>query len=835
MSDTASPEPSSAGDRIAHFRLLEVIGRGGMGIVWRAQDLVLGRDVAIKLLPPDAARDEKRRRRFLEEAKLASSIKDSRIVQVFELGRHDDLDYIVMELVDGAPLSSRLRGRPLPGSFVTSLGAQVAQALASAHACGVIHRDLKPANILVTDRDEVKIVDFGLARLMEQSLITWDTRTPTSPLGDEGSAERPDAAQTARSTIVGTLPYMSPEQIRGQETDARGDIFSLGAVLYEMASGRRPFRGATPHELMQEVLSARPEPLRALVPEIHPEMDRVVMKALASRPADRYQTMEQLSADLRAAGGLVSGTQAAHAAARPSRPTWQSPRPLIAGVIVVVLATIITMTALPLGRNRLASLMGFPRGGAADAHTILIIPIATHGDVEEAAFLGRAAAESIAIRLAQASNLKVLPVTPLGQDLSSADPLGAASRAAALGAGRLVTGSITRDRGAAHASLTLVDTAAGRIVWGTTYDSAQSELSGIVLALSDELSGQLDATFRKTYDFGRTTVPANPEVRSSPEFVAMLSAAYGADTLDGFLQTSQALVARFPDDFDAWGWRAGALAGLYQQQPAPQHRAELEAALDTMNRIDPANPYGDFTHAWLMMVDTSGDVEKGIAMLSRLLTRTDLSSNLRSETIVRRANGYRSRGPSGVDLAIADLTELIALAPSKAYNYYHLSGALADAGRLDEAVQRARQATALEPGGWIYHEKLCGLLETEKKPEEAVAACQKAAQLQEDSGPWAHLALVLAQSHRMTDASRAAAHAEQLPFSLLGDWYLGVYWALRGDRVRSVQHLRRYSENTILTVEEITQERGFGDVLGTVEFRSLIADLKQRAAAHEGS
>src|SRR5262245_3686331 len=209
------------GQMLSHYRLVEKIGEGGMGVVWKAEDNVLNRTVAIKVLPADLALDEKRRRMFLDEARLAASVSHGNIVQVHELGREGDVDFIVMEYVEGQPLNRHLNGRPLAPDKVADWGLQAAQGLARAHRKGLIHRDLKPANILVTSDNEVKIVDFGLAVLFEQRDST------IGPFATTFTAAVPEAT---RPRIAGTLHYMSPEQVRGEKLDARSDIFALGTV-----------------------------------------------------------------------------------------------------------------------------------------------------------------------------------------------------------------------------------------------------------------------------------------------------------------------------------------------------------------------------------------------------------------------------------------------------------------------------------------------------------------------------------------------------------------------------------------------------------------------------
>jgi eukaryotic-like serine/threonine-protein kinase len=279
------------GKMLSHYRLVEKIGEGGMGVVWRAEDTVLGRTVAIKVLPADVALDEERRQLFLNEARLAASLSHAHIVQVHDLGREGDLDFIVMEYVEGQPLDRLLRGHALPPEKVASLGLQIAEGLSRAHHKQLLHRDLKPANVLVTPEGEVKIVDFGLATLFEglESTLT----ASTVPLTDAmASNDRPMA-------VVGTLPYMSPEQVRGEKLDARSDIFSFGTVLYEMTTGRRPFQGNTAAEIAQAILGGQPTPVQDLTPKVPLDLLRIIEKTLARKPEDRYQHMEDVTVDLR--------------------------------------------------------------------------------------------------------------------------------------------------------------------------------------------------------------------------------------------------------------------------------------------------------------------------------------------------------------------------------------------------------------------------------------------------------------------------------------------------------------------------------------------------------
>ena len=284
---------TNPGQMLSHYRLVEKIGEGGMGVVWKAEDTVLNRTVAIKVLPANVVQDKERREMFLKEARLASSVSDAHIVQVHEFSRDDDLDFIVMEYVEGNPLKNLLHGRPLPPHKVADFGHQIAKALSRAHRKQLLHRDLKPGNVLVTPDGEVKVVDFGLAVLFR------DRQQSIGPSATTQSASADAVTQAEGGRIAGTIPYMSPEQVRAERLDARSDIFSLGVVLYEMTTGQRPFAAASRAELVHEIQQARPQPPHQLVSKLPLELERIIEKALAARRANRYQSMEDLAVDLK--------------------------------------------------------------------------------------------------------------------------------------------------------------------------------------------------------------------------------------------------------------------------------------------------------------------------------------------------------------------------------------------------------------------------------------------------------------------------------------------------------------------------------------------------------
>ncbi len=273
---------------IAHYKILEKLGAGGMGEVYLAEDTRLGRKVALKLLPASYQYDPERRERFVREARAASALRSPNVAAIYDFGESDNAMFIAMEYVEGELLSKRLEGGPLDIYQAVDIAAQVCEALDEAHSLGIIHRDIKSSNVIVTTGGLVKVLDFGLAKIVPaQNQADHDT---TMRLGLE----------TAPGVILGTLAFMSPEQARGLEVDGRSDLFSLGVLLYEMLTGKLPFDGATTGDLLAAILSKEPEPLARTSPAIPAEMQWIVSKALRKDRTLRYQTARDFIADLRA-------------------------------------------------------------------------------------------------------------------------------------------------------------------------------------------------------------------------------------------------------------------------------------------------------------------------------------------------------------------------------------------------------------------------------------------------------------------------------------------------------------------------------------------------------
>ncbi|MEE9264968.1 MAG: serine/threonine-protein kinase, partial [Vicinamibacteria bacterium] len=465
------------GTTVSHYKILEKIGEGGMGEVYLAEDTKLKRKVALKFLAKELTANEERKQRFIQEARAAAAIEHPHIAAIHDIDEADGNLFIAMEHVRGQSLREAIQQQNLSLRKSMELAAQVADGLSAAHEQGVVHRDLKPENILVSEKGYAKIIDFGLAKLLEPFVQSGDS---------SDSEETATKLKTREGLVMGTVAYMSPEQAKGKPVDARSDVFSYGAVLYEMLSGRSPFRRETLAESISAVLKETPTPVTVDSPEMTTELQRILRKALAKDPNDRYQTMRDLTIDLRDLREGMTSTSMPAMAAAPATAQFPWKWAAILGVAVAV-----TVTGFLFLKDR------GPTGiGASGRPSVAVMYFESLSGDEEVRWLAKGLPNMLLTDLAQTPGLEVVSsqrlheiLKQIGHDnLESIDKSVVAEVARKAGAGAVVVGSIFKSGDEIRIDVQVEDVSTGRIL------SADSVRGEDVFPLVDELTNSIRAS-----------------------------------------------------------------------------------------------------------------------------------------------------------------------------------------------------------------------------------------------------------------------------------------------------------------------------------------------------
>ena len=464
------------GTRLGRYEIHSLLGAGGMGEVYLAWDTRLDRRVALKILPDAVAGDPDRMMRFAQEAKAASGLNHPNIITIYEIDQSESTSFIATEFIDGSTLRDRMRAQPITPSEVLNVAVQVAAALTAAHANGIVHRDIKPENVIIRSDGIVKVLDFGLAKLTGQG----------SPDCVDGDAPTRAHLKTASGLVMGTATYMSPEQARGQEVDARTDIFSLGVVLYELLTGRLPYGGSSIYEIMAAVLSDREAPpVSSCSSGIPAELERIVAKALRKNREERYQTAKDLLLDLQSLRQRLELEKAHPTSVSRDEEvvSARSPRHMRLGILGVACGLLVLVGgAIGYGWWRQAHVSSQP-----EINSLAVLPLKSLDAGEN--YLGLGIADAAIRRVSQTGRLIVRPTSAVRRYLNEdTDALTAAKQ---LGVDSVLEGSLQRAGDRLRVSVNLLRCVDGKSLWTDSFDVVMADIFTVQDTVAQQVASRL--------------------------------------------------------------------------------------------------------------------------------------------------------------------------------------------------------------------------------------------------------------------------------------------------------------------------------------------------------
>lgn len=766
----ASERKLQTGKSFGHYEIVELIGSGGMGEVYLARDKRLDRSVAIKVLSEGYSRNESNLKRFIQEAKAASSLNHPNILVIHEIGEADGASFIVSELVSGKTLRDAMRSSRMKPAEILDIAIQIASALSAAHGKRIIHRDIKPENIMLREDGLVKVLDFGLAKLIDDK---------HSLFGPDGTADRP--YQTARGVIMGTVNYMSPEQAKGNKVDERTDIFNLGILIYEMIAGKLPFGGDSPMETLANLVNTEPTQLSHYASNVNNELESIVFKALRKNKSERYQTIKRLLADLtnlrkRLEYEVEFGiTEARHRTTEQQILATEQTKTmktsavarfkkqkyiLISGLIIFLLAVSGFSYYFLIVKNSAFSV--------AEKKSVAVLPFVNSSLDPNAEYLSDGITESIINRLSRLSGLKVMSRNSAFRFKN--DQTDTRNIAAQLNVETLVTGDIRQDGDQIVINVRLIKAADDTQIWGNRYVitsadtiAAQNEIAQAVaqnlrLKLTNAEQKQLGRNYTENVEAYQLYLQGRyhhykltlPEIRKGIEYYQR------AIDLDPSYALAYAGIA------DAYRTIPLASWGVASKDSFPQAKIAARRALE----IDPNLVEAHIVLGWVGFL-YDWDLNAAEQELKKALEiAPDNSEAHRAYAHLFSITGRHNEAIAEIKLAreLGPLS-LITNALEGQFLFY--------AGRSDEAIDRLQKTLEIEPNFWIAHNNLGRVYIQMGRFDEAIAELDKAKELSSGGStePYWQLGYAYAKSG---NREKAQAIIEELR-TLSGQIYVPEY------------------------------------------------------------